>query len=170
MPAAISFTLKDWCPMKKSWLIGCGIAAVLGLAVCAGVGVLVYSGFKGVMAMSQPVVDGAEEFLGLLGQGKIAEAYASTANGFRTQQDKASFTAAVKQLGLTEYASASWNNRQFQNQTGSVEGTVTTKSGGTAPAALQLVNEEGKWKVAGVRYGGVDLVTIKAKAPVPPEA
>lgn len=152
--------------MKKGWLIGCGVAGVLSIACCAGVGFLVW----GIFAMTRPVVEASEDFLGLLGQGKIAEAYAATASGYRAQQDEVSFTAAVKQLGLTEYSSASWNNRQFQNQTGSVEGTVTTKSGSTTPAALQLVQENGKWKVVGVRYGGVDLVTIKAQAPVPAEA
>jgi len=152
--------------MNKNWLIGCSIASVLGIAVCAGVGFLVY----GVFTLTQPVVDATQEFLALLGQGKLAEAYASTASGYRARQDEASFTLGVKQLGLTDYASASWHNRSIKNLEGSVEGAVTNKAGGTTPVSIQLVKEDGKWKVVGVRYAGIELVTIKAPTPMPADA
>jgi hypothetical protein len=131
--------------MKKGWLIGCGIAAVLGVGLCAGAVVLFV---VGILAATKPVVEASEEFLGLLGQGKIAEAYASTASALRAKQDEASFSAAVKQLGLTEYASASWHNRSIVNNDGLAEGTITTKNGSTKPITIRLVNE-GKWKVVG---------------------
>ena len=146
--------------MKRNWLIGCSIAGVLGVMACGGVGFLIYLGVSAIIAATQPVVDASNDFLGLLGQDKTAEAYAATGSVFRAQYDEASFTAAVKQLGLTDYASASWNNRKFENQTGSVEGTVTTKNGSATPAAIQLVSEQGKWKVVEVRYGGVELTDV----------
>ena len=49
--------------MKKGWLIGCGIAGILGIGLCAGAGVLVYSGVKGIIALTQPVVDASEVVL-----------------------------------------------------------------------------------------------------------
>jgi hypothetical protein len=156
--------------MKKGWLIGCGVAAVLGGLLCVGIGLFFFGIFSSVMTMTQPLVDASDEFLGLLGQGKIAEAYAATASGFQAQQDELSFATAVKQLGLTDYASASWTNRQLKNQEGSVEGTVTTKQGGKTPIAIQLIVESGKWKVVGVRYGGVELTSIKAPKEVPAQA
>jgi hypothetical protein len=153
--------------MNKGWLIGCGIAAILGVGLCAGL-VVVFVG--GIFALTQPVVDASEQFLALLGQGKIAEAYASAADGFRAQQDEAAFAGAVQHLGLTDYSSASWHSRQIENQNGTAEGTVTTKGGGTRPVAIRLVREGGKWAVVGVRYGGADLVTIKVQPLVMPEA
>lgn len=153
--------------MKKGSLIRCGLAGILGLGLCAGLGVLFVGG---LFALTRPVVDASEQFLALLGQGKLAEAYASAAAGFRAQQDEASFTGAVQQLGLTEYSSVSWHQRLIENQEGTAEGTVTTKSGGARPVALRLVREGGKWAVVGVRYGGVELVTVKAPPVVPPEA
>src|SRR5262249_49717206 len=153
--------------MKTGWWIGGGTAGILGMGLCAGLGALFVGG---IFALTQPVVDASEQFLALLGQGKIAEAYASAADGFRAQQDEATFTGAVKQLGLTDYSAVSWHNRQVENQEGTAEGTVTTKSGGTKPVSIRLVREGGKWTVVGVRYGGVELVTLNARPPVPPAA
>src|SRR5947207_9317814 len=101
--------------MKSHSLIGCGVAATLGVGLCVGLGVLLVGG---IFALTRPVVDASEQFLDLLGQGRFAEAYASSADGFRAQQDEASFTGAVKQLGLTDYSSASWHNRQIENWNG----------------------------------------------------
>lgn len=149
--------------MNKRWLTGISIAAVVGVVLCVGC--------SGLLALTQPVVDASDEFLGLLGQGKITEAYACTGNGYHALQDEASFTAGVKQLGLTDFSSVSWNSRKINNDDGSVEGTVTTRSGGTTPIAMQLVKEGGKWKIVSVRYAGVALESIKAAPPpVPAEA
>jgi hypothetical protein len=152
--------------MKPNRLIGCGIIGILGIGLCVGLAVFLVGR---IFAWTQPVVDASEQFLALLGQGRIAQAYASAADGFRAQQDEASFTEAVKQLGLTDYSSVSWHNRQIGNQEGTAEGAVTTKSGGPMPVSIRLVQERGKWAVVGVRYGGVDLAMIKARPTVPPE-
>jgi len=151
--------------MNRKWLIGCGAASVLGLALFIGLGIVFVAG---VFALTRPVVDASEQFLSLLGQGKITEAYASAADGFRARQDESSFTDAVKQLGLTDYSSATWRSRQIDNQEGTAEGTVVTKGGGTKSISIRLVRESGTWAVLGVRYGGVDLATINAAA-VPPQ-
>ena len=156
--------------MKKGWLIGCSIAGVAALLLCGGFVGLMYYGVTEIFALTKPVVDGSEGFLSLLGQNKTAEAYASTASGFRAQMSEADFTAAVKKVGLDDYASASWNNRNVNNQDGSVEGTVTSKKGGTTPVAIRLVYEQAAWKVVGVRYGGVELTDVRAPKQVPPEA
>jgi hypothetical protein len=149
--------------MRKGLLIGCGIAGLLGIGLFAGLAALLVGW---AFAVSQPVADASEQFLALVGQGRVPEAYASASEGFRAEQDEASFTQAVKQLGLTDYSSVSWDSRQVENRDGTAEGTVTTRSGGTYPVCVRLVQEGGRWAVAGVRYRGVELVAIK----VPPEA
>ena len=153
--------------MKKGVWIGCGLAALLGVVLCGGLIALIGGGVWSLFALTQPVADGATDFLSLLGQGKTAEAYASAGGVLRAQGDEASFTAAVKQLGLTDYVSASWNNRHLNNQSGSVEGTVTTKSG-SAPAKVDLEFEQGKWRVVGLQYGGRELADLLT-AQLPPD-
>ncbi len=152
--------------MKKGLLIGCGAASLLGIGLCAGLSALLLSW---VFAVSQPVADASEQFLAQVGQGEVAEAYASASEGFRAEQDEASFTQAVKQLGLTDYSSVSWDSLRVENWEGAVEGTVTTKSGGMYRVSVRLVREGGRWAVAGVRYRGAELAAIKAP-PAPPEA
>src|SRR5262249_30549675 len=149
--------------MRMRWLVVTGI-----LVVClfGGLGVVV----AGIFALTRPVVNASEQFLSLLGQGKTAEAYALTAEGFRAQQDQEAFADAVKQIGLTEYVSASWHSREINNNEASAEGTVTTKSGTMKPVSLRLVREGGKWAVVSVRYGGVELVAIKTPPFLPSKA
>jgi hypothetical protein len=151
--------------MKKGWVIGCSVAGVLGAALCGGVAFLIYSLVNGIIVMTQPLVDASNGFLDLVGQGKTAEAYASTSSGFRAQQDLATFTADVQNLGITDYASASWSSRNINNNNGTLEGTVKSKKGTTTPATIQLVFEEGTWKVAAVRFGGVDLTGFQPERP-----
>jgi hypothetical protein len=151
--------------MKRVFIAG--IAVFVGFGLCVG---LVILAITGIFAVTRPVVNASEQFLSLLGQGKVAEAYASTADGLRAQQDVASFSSAVKQLGLTDYSSVSWSHREINNQEGTAEGTVTARDGGTKAVFIRLVWEGDKWKVVGVRFGGVDLLTLQASSAVPPEA
>ncbi|HVK15778.1 MAG TPA: hypothetical protein VM533_02455 [Fimbriiglobus sp.] len=152
--------------MKKGWLIGCG-AGILSAGLLAGLGVLIVGG---TFALTRPVVDASEQFLDLLGQGRVAEAYASAADGLRSQHDEALFSGAVRQLGLTDYTSVSWHSRQIENQEGIAEGTVTTRSGDTRSVSVRLVRERDRWAVVGVRYGGVELASVQSPPPVPSEA
>jgi hypothetical protein len=150
--------------MKKGWLIA-GIIVGVVLLVCGGLGFGLYLFVTQILTMTQPVATASDGFLGLLGQGKIDQAYASTSNGFRAQMDEPTFTAAVQQLGLTDYSSSSWNNRSINNSDGTVSGVVISKKGGSTPATIRLVYEQGAWKVVGVRYGGVELTEFKPASP-----
>jgi hypothetical protein len=122
--------------MKK----GCLIAIVSVVAVIGGIVALVFG-------MTSGVVKASDEFLALLGGGKITEAWQSTSPSFRAQQTQEAFGKTVKDLGLTEFASSSWSSRGFTNDQGYVEGTVTTKSRGSIPLRMDLMKESGTWRV-----------------------
>lgn len=147
--------------MRKGILIGFGVVGVLGVGLITAVVLLVW----GIFAATRPVVDASEQFLALLGQGRVAEAYVATADEFRGRQDEGSFTRAVDTSGLTEFASVSWHSRRIDNHDGVAEGSVTTKAGDTRPIAVRLVHEGGKWKVAGVRYRGLELTAPPPAVP-----
>jgi len=122
--------------MKK----GCLIAIVSVVAIIAVIIALVFG-------MTSGVVKASDEFLALLGSGKIPEAYQSTSPSLRAQQTQEAFEKTVKDLGLTDFASASWSSRGFTNDQGHVEGTVTTKTRGSIPLRMDLMKESGTWRV-----------------------
>ena len=125
--------------MKKGCLIALGIGLALILVI-----LLV------VFGMTRGAVKAGNDFLGLLGSGKIAQAYEEASPTLKSQQTEAVFERGVRQLGLTDFASASWSNREVKNDRGHLEGSITTKSGGKIPLQMELIKEAGKWKVYGV--------------------
>lgn len=149
--------------MKKVFIIVGSIVG--GLAVLAGVIVGLVFWFTG------GAVDATENFLALIAQEKIEEAYQSTATGFRSQQDPASFAATVRAIGLTRYASASWTNREIQNNRATLEGSVTTTDGGTIPLTIELVSEADAWKVLSLTApnAGAAIANSETRKPAVPD-
>ena len=149
--------------MKKGCLIA--IASALGLII-----IIVLLAF----GLTRGAVKSGEDFLGLIGSGKIADAYESASATLKSQQTLESFTQSVKDLGLTDYASASWSSRETKNDRAHLEGSVKTRAGGTIPLNMDLVKESGTWKViylsapqsgVAVEQGGKQLPTDeKSKA------
>src|SRR5690242_8427502 len=115
------------------------VGLVVGVVgVCAG-GVALL--FFWVFSVTGQAADGADRFLALVAQGKVAEAYNSAAAGLRARQSQEAFAARVKEMGLTEWVSSSWNSRNVVNDQATVEGSVTTRGGGTIPLKITLVHE-----------------------------
>ena len=122
--------------MKKGCLIA--LAAGLGLVV-----IIILLAF----GLTRGAVKAGNEFLGLIGSGKIAAAYESASSTLKSQQSVGSFEQAVKNLGLTDFASASWSSRETKNDRARLEGSVKTRSVGKIPLTMELAKESGTWKV-----------------------
>ncbi len=148
----------------KKWLLLGGVGVLVLGALAGGVWLL----FSWVFAVTGEAAQAADRFFQLVAEGKVAEAYQSSASALRAQQDLDTFTAGVKRLGLTECASTSWPSRHVVNNVATLEGSMTTRQGGTVPLKVVLTREGDAWRVtsvtgpAGVGAGGV-------KRPVPPE-
>jgi len=125
--------------MKKTLII---VGAVVG-----GLVVFVGAIIGLVFWLTGGAVRSGDAFLALLSEERIEEAYQSAATGLRSQQDAATFEAAVRAMGLTEYESASWSQRQIQNDRATLEGSVTTADGGRIPLTVELVSEADGWRV-----------------------
>lgn len=125
--------------MKKGCLIAIGCLAALGVSVV----VLVF-------LLTGGAVDAGGKFLALIGDGKIAEAYQSTAAPFQAQQSLAQFTSVAQKLGLNHFKSASWSSRSMDGNQASLEGMAKTAEGGAVPLAIKLLKENGTWKVLSI--------------------
>ena len=122
--------------MKKGCLIALGATLTL-IAI-----ILVF-----VFWLTRDAVASADNFLALIGQNKIEAAYQNSSATLRAQQAQESFAQSVQGLGLTDYASVFWSNREVKNDRAHLEGSVTTRAGGKIPLTLELVKESGAWKV-----------------------
>ena len=122
--------------MKKGYLVAFG--AGLGLVVV----VLLF-----VFWLTRGAVSSADDFLALIGQNEIAAAYQSSSATLRAQQAEESFAQSLRGLGLTDYASVFWSNREVKNDRAHLEGSVKTRAGGKIPLTMELVKENGEWKV-----------------------
>jgi hypothetical protein len=140
--------------MRRTLFVGLGIG---GLFVVGAVGAIAWAAF----ALTKPVIDASEQFLAQIAEGNPAEAYASTSEGFRARMSEGDFAAAVKQLSLTEYASASWRHREIDNSIGTAEGTMITRKGISTPISIRLIWENNVWKVVGVNSGGMDILASR---------
>jgi hypothetical protein len=153
--------------MNKGILVAIIIILVLGLVLilaCAGL-------IGGVFWLTKGPAEAADRFIALLGEGKTKEAYASAATLLRNQQTEADFAAAVKQMGLLDAASSSWPTRSIVNNEAKLEGTVTTKGGGTIPVKARLVKEGEEWRILELTVPQAQVkVGDQTKPPIPADA
>jgi len=143
--------------MKK---LGIGCLVIIGIIVLAV-----------VLAMlgTQGIVTATDELLTLIRDGKTADAYAATAKEFQAATSAEAFETFLEQSSIGDYASASWKSRSVENNTGSLEGTITTKSGGQIPVTVKLVKEGEAWKVLSIRKAEAGLIESEEAAPAKKE-
>jgi len=144
--------------MKKWGIIILAVAAFLVLAV-----VVTFFATSGLPKA-------ADAFFSLLQQGRVHDAYLATAADFRAATSEEDFTAFLQTTALVNYQSASWSSRSIKNNTGRLEGTVTTKEGGQVPVEVDLVKEGEQWKILSLRKAPSGIVQSSAVAEIPPEA
>ena len=152
------------------------IAAGVGLVLLLGLGAVIF----GVMRLTAPMVAEGDKFLNTLGSGSTGAAYAMASATLRAGQTQEDFARAVQAYGLDSFQSASWSNRKVTNDRGLLEGTASTKTGGSVPLTIEMIREEGTWKVlsikgpqAGASSGpviGTDPGETPRPAPVAPAA
>lgn len=105
---------------------------LLGLAV-AGAGVLGL-----VFWMTADLPKAADGFFTRIAAKDYDGALALTTPDFRASTDRAGLEAFARSNGLEGYKSASWSSRSINNNTGTLEGTLTV-AGGVVPVTVTLV-------------------------------
>ena len=123
---------------------GCALA---GAVIVLGLAGLIYF----VLRLTAPMAEEGEKFLAQLGAGSTEVAYGMTSATLRNSQTLDDFTGTVKAYGLDDFESASWSSRKITNDRGTLEGTARTKSGGSVPLAMEMIKEDGTWKVLSIK-------------------
>lgn len=120
--------------------------AIGAVVLIAFVGIL----FTLVFSLTQPVVDGADGFMGALKGGQYEQAYARAAPSL--QQELGDVQGLAARIGAYRPQEWSWSQRKLRNGIGNVSGRATWHSGnsGTAEIELHQINDE--WRVVAFRF------------------
>lgn len=114
----------------------------------AGLGIFVGILFLWVAATTGPPARAADEFFAAVLSGDTTEAYGYASSFFREEQSLERFNdelAALEPIGIEL---ESWEDRVLQrNGFSLLNGTLETESGKTVPIVVQMLAEEGEWKV-----------------------
>ncbi len=121
--------------MKKSYWI------VVGVGFCI---LLLLGGLNSLLTMGAE--DSARQFLKLVSQGRVEEAYNSTAEAYRKELKRSDFEELVKRLKLSEYQSADWS-RTYAGDLAVLSGYVSLTKGRQLPLMLKLTKEAGGWRI-----------------------
>lgn len=144
--------------MKKGCLIAIGAAVVLAVVAIVA-----------VFSLTHGAAKSANDFLALLGEGKVDAAYEKTSATLRSQQTLASFSQTVRELGLTDYSSVLWSSRQVKGDRAQLEGSAKTRAGGKVPLTVELVKEANVWKVIYVSGPRAGIKTEQTAKSLPNE-
>jgi hypothetical protein len=139
----------------KKWLVG--ILVVLALAVVI---VLV------ALQATKGVAKSAETFFSLIREGKMEEAYNSTAQEFQASTSFESFRQFLEITTLKNFSRASWTTRSINSNSGKLIGSIHTQEGGVVPVEIDLVKEAGQWKILSLtrKAGGLKEAREKEEA------
>ncbi|WP_294954957.1 hypothetical protein [Sulfurovum sp.] len=86
------------------------------------------------------------------------DAYNMLSEDFKKSVSEEQLKNFLEKNALTEYKSASWNNRSFEGNMGKLEGSIATQSGSVIPLTIEFVkNTDGQWQIYSIykRAGGI---------------
>lgn len=122
------------------------IAAIVGwLAVFAS------SLLAIVFYITSGVINTVHSQLYYLETGNIKKAYSLTSKDFQKSTSIEDFEKFLNHYpSLKNNKSAFFNEREVENNTGHVKGTLTAKDGAQTAVEYQLIKEDGEWKILGI--------------------
>lgn len=108
------------------------------------------AGLSGCSREEDPVA-AANTFFQQIGRGQLQEAYESAAFSFQAQQSLKAFEVNAKELGLTQFVSATWEEQVAEERSVRLEGEIARKDGTRSPLIVTLSRESGSWRVYSIR-------------------
>lgn len=130
-------------PPYKGIHMATWLKIMLGLvvALAAVIGVAMYA--------TSGITKTADAFIKAAGSGDMAGARSYLTDAFQAR-DVESLESYLTRNGLVGMKQAKWSSRHVENGRGSLEGTITTASGGEVPVTVELVKEHNAWKLQSI--------------------
>ncbi len=153
-PPHLPSTEPGGIPARKK-LSGCAIAGIVGGSLLALFILLAVVIFVVVSSASSGAVEATRNHLTFLKNGDFESAYAGTSSGFQTATSFDQYRKFISNYpALSDVASSSFSERSVENGVAKLGGTITDSSGVRKPFSVQLVEENGAWKILGIDLTG----------------
>ena len=149
--------------MKKLFKIILGF--ILGIVILAAVIV------AGVFYMTSGLVDTADAFFNAVKQNDIANARSYLAENVKASTSESALKSSLSNMNILKLKETSWSSREFKNDFGKLDGSITTEAGGVVPVKIELVKENGVWKIYSIQKSSPGVTSsATAAAPIPDAA
>ncbi len=119
------------------------VAATVTFVVIFGVA------FGGAWLLTAPLAEAAEEYLLLVSQGRMDDAYDMTTNAFHFEIERDEFKAICGESGLDTFEDVSWYYRSIEGRKGRLEGTMTTTDPNYPQLGITVIlaKEDNEWRI-----------------------
>ncbi len=134
----------------------------LMMVIAALVGAILY--------FTSGLVDTADAFFTAVRARDVAAARSHLAEDFKASTDEAALDAFLSRGAFLSYREASWSSRAIENGRGTLEGHITTDTGGVVPVKMSFVKENGAWKIYAIGKLGAGLGSDGSTQELPPKA
>ena len=141
--------------MKKAFKIIIGFVTFIALILVV------------VFYLTSGLSEAGTGFFEALKNDNMEEAYTYLSQNFKTSTSEEELEHFLKQYGLKDIVDVSWGGRSFNNNLGSIEGTVTTALNGTVPVTLNFIEEGSVWKILSINTAAAGVQTTSNKPLLP---
>ncbi len=116
-------------------------------ATVAGLLALTWSVFLAGCGRETGPREAAHAFFQLISTGRVQEAYDSAAFAFQAQQSRQLFETTIKETGLNNIVSWTFDEPEFDNRSAKIRGTFISRRGLSFPLNITLTQDSGAWRV-----------------------
>lgn len=122
------------------------IIAIVVVSIGIIIGVVFY--------LTSGAAKSADNFFSLIKSGNIDNAYESLSLQFKEKTTSEQFKIFVETSSITDFDSVFWNSRTMNPGVTKLEGSIKTKKSKTIPVEVDLVKEDGQWKILSIDVKG----------------
>ena len=126
----------------KRILFFIALTAIAFITTCTG------GNFLFVYITTSDSASQTEQFLTAIEEGNIGNAYSITSSAFKEAQSQQAFSEMIAGVSIVSHEMIPWQNRTLDhNGRNSYPGKLVTSRGRTIPFLLEMMEEQGRWKI-----------------------
>lgn len=148
--------------MKKSIFVVAACAALFAVGVVGFISLLA----GGIMFATNGAAESADGFLTSVANGDNQAARSFMSVEFSNSLADTELESLIAENEFNQFAFSNWQQRSVENGVGELEGSMTTKSGVEIPMTVQLIEEQGNWKIQGIQRSDFFSSGIKEALPL----